>query len=89
MPKNVFKKGNPGGPGRPKGTRSVALEIIYEVFDKYGKAGFRKEMVALVKKNPVAYYLKFIQPIQPKEFELSGRDGAPLVPLFTGQDKGL
>lgn len=80
---HLFKPGNPGGPGRHKGSRTVALEIVYDVFNKYGKKDFRKKMIELVKSNPVAYYSRFIEPIQPKEFQLTGKDGGlPLKVIF-------
>ena len=66
------KSGNPHG--RPRGSRTVAIEIIYKMFSKYGKKAFAQEMRKLVKQNPVAYYLKFIQPIQPKDITFLAGD---------------
>ena len=83
-----FTAGNPGG-GRPKGSRSIAIEVIFKVFEKHGKKDFEKEMIDICKKNPVAYYLKFVQPLQPKSVNLTDDEGNNLTPTFTKQDKIL
>jgi len=63
-----WKKGQSGNPkGRPAGSRTVAINIIFKVFNKYGAKGFEKQMRELAQNNPAAFYLKFIQPIQPKD----------------------
>ena len=86
---HLFKTGNPGGPGRKKGSRSIAMEIIFDEFNKHGRKKFREEMKKLVQLNPVAYYIKFILPIQPKEFQLTGKDGGAIVLSITKNDEAL
>ncbi len=63
----MFEKGNPGGPGRPRGSRTLAVDIIYEVFEQYGAARFKEMMKAEVNADPVKFYSKYINPILPKE----------------------
>lgn len=58
--------------GRPKGSvqdRMVAINIIMAIMKKRGEK-FHKEMSALADKNIVAYYLKFVKDLQPKQIEL-------------------
>lgn len=77
--KHLWKNGESGNPnGRPRGSRTIAIEIIYRVFNNFGQQKFETEMKELVQKNPVAFYLKFIQPIQPKEIDLGNIDENPL-----------
>jgi hypothetical protein len=71
MAVKLFEKGNPGGPGRHKGSRTIAIEIIYKAFNECGAKKFESQMRELAAKNPVAYYLKFIQPIQPRDISFS------------------
>ncbi len=69
---NIIKPGECRNPnGRPKGSRSKPIEIIFELFNKY-QDNFKKEMETLVKRNPVAYYLKFVEPLIPKEIKHLG-----------------
>jgi len=79
IPKEKRKAGNPnwvngksGNPhGRPLGSRTTAIDIIYRVFNEFGAEKFEKEMKELASKNPIVFYLKFIQPIQPKEMSIT------------------
>jgi len=70
-----FKKGKSGNPeGRPKGARMLAINIIYKVFNQHGAEGFEKGLIKLAKLKPVAFYLKFVQPIQPKDLSFDAGD---------------
>jgi hypothetical protein len=67
----MFEPGKSGNPnGRPKGTRTVAINIIFRAFSECGAKKFEQEMRKLASQDPVAFYLKYIQPIQPKEIDL-------------------
>jgi superoxide dismutase len=54
--------------------------LIKQKFKTYSdfKDKFKEEMNILCSKNPVAFYLKFVQPIQPKNIELSSNEVNPL-----------
>ena len=85
MSRKPFQLGNPGGPGRPKGSRTLAIEIIYRAFAECGAKQFEKQMRELAQKNPVAFYLKFIEPNQPTEWTFSP-DGKPLSVIINYPD---
>ena len=70
-----FEKGNPGGPGRPKGQTSpytVIKNMIVKIFLEEGQEKFEAQMRNGARKNPIGYYLKFIEKDMPKAIELSG-----------------
>ena len=72
----MFEKGKSGNPsGRPAGAvspKTIAINIIFSAFEECGAEKFKQQMKELADKNPVAFYLKFIQPIQPKDFNIQG-----------------
>ena len=70
-----FEEGNPGGPGRPKGSKSgrrAALDLLDKVL--LAKMSKRETWEALEKdvddkygKNPLGFFLKVIVPLVPRE----------------------
>ena len=73
MPKEAtqFKKGNPGGPGRPKGFKAKALDLINEVYK-----GREDEAREYLKTMPIEEFLeKFVLPFVPKSLALTSSDG--------------
>ena len=68
MPKEdtQFKVGNPGGPGRPAGSKNKLsedfLQALADSFEKYGKAAIEN-----VVKNSPGEYLRIIANLVPKE----------------------
>ena len=75
---NQFKPGNPGGPGRPKGSRDKLsfdfIEGLSKTFEEEGIESLRE----LMKKQPAQYH-NIIAKLMPKIMELSGRDGEELT----------
>lgn len=67
--RKLFEPGNPGGPGRPKGSRNQLgedfLKALHEDFTAHGI----KTIAAARKKDPVQY-LKTIASILPKELSV-------------------
>jgi len=68
----LFKPGNNANPaGRPAGTvggRTRALQILDEVSTRQDNAQLLAEaMDAAMKKNPLAFFLKYMVPLMPKE----------------------
>jgi len=77
-PENQFKKGHPGGPGRPKGSRSKLSEAFLKALsDDFTVNGL--ETVKKVRKDKPDSYLNVIAKLMPKLMELTGSDGEPLV----------
>ena len=60
----------------------IAINIIYKVFSE-NKEAFEEDMKRLCEKNPTAFYLKFIQPIQPKDVNLLSEDGPLRIEVVT------
>jgi len=73
----LYAKGNPGGPGRPKGSRSklseAFLKALSDDFTKNGLATVEK-----VRQDKPDVYLNVIGKLMPKLMELSGPDGEPI-----------
>lgn len=71
----TFKKGQSGNPaGKPKGAVSGitrAKTIILEVFERHSPE-FKKQLNEAASKNPIGFYLKFVQPFMPKDLNLAG-----------------
>lgn len=90
MPKEdtQFKPGNPGGPGRPKGSRSklseAFLRALADDFDEHGL-----ETVAKVRDDKPDAYLNVIGKLMPKLMELSGPDGAEIPTKATVEYVGV
>ena len=76
MPKEdtQFKEGNPGGPGRPKGSRSKLSEAFLKALaDDFNEHGLKT--VEKVRADKPDAYLNVIGKLMPKLMELSGPDG--------------
>ena len=78
MPPQIWKPGQSGNPlGKPKGLvnsdRSLAMKVIFRLMQKHGER-FEIEMDKLAEQNIVAFYLKFVAPLQPREFKLDTSD---------------
>ncbi len=79
-----FKAGNPGGPGRPKGSRDklsfAFIEALNETFEELTKedkpAGI--ECLRELRDKQPAQYANVIGKLMPKLMELSGPDGLPI-----------
>lgn len=65
-----FKKGWGGGPGRPKGSRSIAVEIIFKLFHEQAEK-FEEKMRIRAEEDPIVFYQDFVEPLQPKETNLN------------------
>ena len=79
MPKEdtQFKKGNPGGPGRPKNSRNKLSERFLTVLsDDFGKHGV--DVIAKLRREQPAQYCQVIGRLMPKLMELSGPDGTTI-----------
>ena len=72
-----FKPGNPGGPGRPKGSRSklseAYLKALADDFDEHGV-----ETIVKLREERPDIYVGAIGKLMPKLLELSGPDGAEI-----------
>lgn len=73
-----FKKGNPGGPGRPKGSRDKLsfdfIEALAKSFDEHGA-----EVIDRIREERPDVYIGTIGKLMPKLLELSGPDEGPLT----------
>lgn len=74
LPEKYLKN---GGPGRPKGSgRSQALAILDEVCaDGKVKAAIRKQLMEKALQNPMAFFMKVIVPLAPKDTNLTANIG--------------
>lgn len=69
-----FKVGNPGGPGRPTGSRNkLSDDFIRELSKDFAEHGV--EAIQAVRGDQPAAYLNVIGKLMPKLMELSGPDG--------------
>ena len=69
-----FKPGNPGGPGRPKGSRSKLSEAFLKALADDFETN-RLITVEKVREDKPDAYLNIIGKLMPKLMELSGPDG--------------
>ena len=76
--KGTFAKGGTGGAGRKKGSRSLAIEIIFRLFAEQAKQ-FEEFMRLRVEEDPIAFYKEFVEPLQPNETKIISEEGdAPI-----------
>ena len=69
-----FKPGNPGGPGRPKGSRSKLSEAYLKALaDDFNEHGV--ETIQKLREEKPEIYVGAIGKLMPKLLELSGPDG--------------
>lgn len=74
-----FKKGNPGGPGRPKGSRNKLSEAFLKTLaDDFEKHGI--DVIERLREEQPHTYFNGIGKLMPKLMELSGPDGSE-IPL--------
>ena len=78
-PDTRFKEGNPGGPGRPPGSRDklskAFIDELAASFDEHGA-----EVIDRIREERPDVYLGTIGKLMPKLMELSGPDGGD-IPL--------
>ena len=82
-----FKKGNPGGPGRPKGSvsgRKKCLQILDSLLDKSeNQEKFADALQKQFDKNPVAFWRGIVLPLSPKDVKISPDNIAGIRIEFT------
>lgn len=91
MPKQLFQKGHPGGPGRPKGSRNqLGEDFIGELYAKFQEHG--AAAIEHMAQNDQSGFVKVIAGILPKELEikrpeqnLSDSDLARVIDALQGQ----
>lgn len=89
-PDGTFAPGNPGGPGRPKGSRQKLSEaFINALADDFVMHG--PDTVVRLREERPDVYVGAIGKLMPKLMELSGPDGGE-IPLsgtvrFVGKDE--
>lgn len=72
-----FKPGNPGGPGRPKGSRSKLSEAYLKALaDDFEANGV--ETIEKLREDRPDIYVGAIGKLMPKLLELSGPDGTEI-----------
>lgn len=69
-----FKEGNPGGPGRPKGSRNKLSELFISTLAKDFEA-HGVDVIERLRNEQPAVYANVIGRLMPKLLELSGPDG--------------
>jgi len=71
-PRTAFKPGNPGGPGRPIGSRTklneLALALLHEDFFKHGA-----EVIKRVRERKPEVYLASVVSLLPKQSQIERR----------------
>jgi len=77
-----FKKGNPGGPGRPANCRNKLsdkfLSVLSDDFEVHGV-----DVIKKLREQQPAQYCQVIGRLMPKLMELTGPDGAPIDMKWT------
>ncbi len=77
--KGLFAPGNPGGPGRPKGSRNKLSEAYLKALaDDFAEHGV--ETIEKLRADRPDIYVGAIGKLMPKLLELSGPDG-DAIPL--------
>ena len=82
-----FKKGQPGGPGRPKGSVSgqkKCMQVLDDLLDRSeNQERFAKELQKAFEKNPVAFWRNIVLPLSPKDVKISSDDVTSIKIEFT------
>ena len=77
MPTPLFKKGNPGGPGRDKGSQNkVTKDLVAGVLDVFEKVGGWEGMVEWLSENPrknKPIFYNWILKMLPSNVNLDGK----------------
>jgi hypothetical protein len=72
LPRTAFKPGNPGGPGRPIGSRTklneLAVALLHEDFAKHGA-----EVIKRVRERKPEVYLASVVSLLPKQSQIEKR----------------
>lgn len=58
--------------------RSAAIDTIFELFEE-GKKAFKEKMRIERDRDPLYFYRKFVQPLQPKEIEFNAKNSKMVV----------
>ncbi len=75
-----FKKGNPGGPGRPKGGRRLTLEALDKMLAKADNLKqFEEELQIEFSKDALAFWKTYVFPLMPKDLRLVDEDDNPIL----------
>ena len=75
--KGLFAPGNPGGPGRPKGSRSKLSEAYLKALaDDFQEHGL--ETIIRLREEKPEIYIGAIGKLMPKLLEITGEDGGPV-----------
>jgi hypothetical protein len=74
-PRTAFRPGNPGGPGRPIGSRTklneLALALLHEDFVKHGA-----EVIKRVRERKPEVYLASVVSLLPKQSQIERRSSS-------------
>ena len=75
MPKSLFQPGNPGGPGRPKGSRNRLAEAFLDALH----ADFLEHGVAAIEaaraESPLGY-VRIVASLLPQKLQVEGSTGS-------------
>ena len=83
-----FKVGNPGGPGRPLGSKNRLSEyFLYELFDHFEEHG--REAIERVCKDRPGEYLRIIASLIPKELILEKTQEETIRWVINASSTGL
>jgi len=83
MPTKLFEKGNPGGPGRPKGSRNKLTEdFISDVYAHWQDTG--KEAVIQMQQEDNTQFVRMVASLLPKDhnIKLDDFDDLPIDELI-------
>jgi hypothetical protein len=77
--KNLGEYAVNGGPGRPKGGRRVALDLLDNMLADAGnqeifKSAIQREFEA----KPLEFFRTYVMPLMPKNIEVTGEEGGAI-----------
>lgn len=73
MPTPLFKKGNPGGPGRPKGSRNKLTEdFLGKLYADFKENG--EEAIIKMREEDNTQYVKVVASVIPKDHNINLND---------------